>query len=208
MLPDTRFLGAVLAEPLGLELHMTVACGTASEGALSNAERERYRSLAMTARARSWLLGRAALKQLRARVDARADVDDLDFPNSRFSLTHSSDVALAVADTSGQLAGIGVDLEVDTTIRPEAARFFLTVREQNWLRGQPRERWSHDLLRLWCVKEALYKSNPANAGTVLGDYELLEPANACGKAFTRAGRPMEYSSWCASRTSIALSVYR
>lgn len=208
MLPDTDFLVSVLAEPLGLDLRMNVATKAASRQALSATERKRYRTLATSARAKSWLLGRAALKKLRADVDGRSDVDDLEFPNARFSLSHSSDVALAVADASGRLAGIGVDLEVDTIIRPDAARFFLTAREQLWLHDEARERWSHHLLRLWCVKEALFKSNPGNGGAVLGDHELLEPVNACGEARTLTGQTMEYASWCESRTCIALAVCR
>ena len=192
MLPDTRFLVSVLSEPLGLELRMNVASKAASEEALSATERERYRSLAPGARAMSWLLGRAALKNLRIEVDGRDDLDDLEFPNGRYSLSHSSNVALAVGDASGGLAGIGIDLEVDTTIHPDAARFFLTAVEQRWLHAQAVERWSHHLLRLWCIKEALYKSNPGNSGTLLGDHELIEPANASGEARTLAGRTLEY----------------
>lgn len=208
MLPDSRFLNSVLGEPLGLELQMTVAIEAAPRESLSRAECEHYRLLADTPRAASWLLGRTALKRLREKVDGRSDVDDLEFPSPQFSLTHSSDVALAVADASGQLAGIGIDLEMDTIIRPEAARFFLTGRERQWLDEQASDRWRHHVLRLWCLKEALYKSNPDNAGTILGDCELLDPAAVIGKARVFDGPMMEYASWQNSRTCIALAVCR
>ena len=208
MLPDTGFLKSTLGDPLGLDLHFNIISGQASASALSPAERQRYETVENTARATSWLLGRAALKSLRSQVEGRADIDELRFPNARFSLTHSAEVALAVAEPSGCLEGIGIDLEVDTHIRPTAARFFLTRREQAWLRSQACEHWSHHLLRLWCIKEAAFKANPRNAGTTLADHELERPADARGEARTSAGHKMEYASWCESRTCIALAVYR
>ena len=208
MLPDTGFLKSSLAEPLGLDLHFNVATGSVSAAALSLSEQEHYAGLQNTARAESWLLGRAALKSLRSRLDGCADIDDLSFPNARFSLSHSADVALAVAEPSGCLAGIGVDLEVDARLQPAAARFFLTDDEQAWLQSQALERCSHHLLRLWCIKEAVFKANPGNAGKLLADHEIQRPAEAKGEARTWTGRKMEYASWCESRTCIALAVCR
>ncbi len=212
MLPDTEFLKASLGDPLDLDLHFNLISGKASAADLGPAERRRYEAVENTARATSWLLGRAALKGLRSEVDGQVDgqagVDALSFPDRRFSLTHSAQLALAVAEPSGCLEGIGVDLEVDTHIRSAAARFFLTDREQTWLRSQARGRWCHHLLRLWCIKEAVFKANPGNAGTALADYTLERPGDAKGEARTSAGRKMEYASWCESRTCVALAVCR
>ena len=208
MLPDTRFLKSCLGDPLGIDLRLNIASGSAPARTLSASERRRYQSLESTVRARSWLLGRAALKSLRAEVDGRGDIDDLEFPNARFSLTHSADVALAVADTSGGLEGIGVDLEVDTTIKPAAARFFLTEREQQWLDDQAPRHWPHLLLRLWCIKEAVFKVNPGNAGSTLGDHELSDPGSPNGDACACTGQVMQYASWCEARTCVALAVCR
>lgn len=208
MLPDAGFLKSTLAEPLGLELHFSVAGGEASAANLSPSERMRYLSLEHTLRAKSWLLGRAALKSLRRELDGCTDIDALSFPNRRFSLSHSADMALAVAEPSGSLEGIGVDLEVDTRMQAQAARFFLTHRELQWLRSQASERWPHHLLRLWCIKEAVFKANPRNNTTMLMDHELDEPALACGRARARTGQKLEYTSWCESRTCIALAICR
>ena len=208
MLPDVRFLRSTLGEPLGLDLHFDVARGKCSAQGLSHAERTRYALLRKTARAESWLLGRAALKSLRRRVDGSTDIDALRFPNARFSLTHSGEVALAVAEPSGVLEGIGIDLELDTRMQAASARFFLTEGEQEWLRSQASERWPHHLLRLWCIKEAVFKANPGNTGTTLMDHEVDAPAEARGGAGASTGRRMEYASWCESRTCIALAVCR
>lgn len=208
MLPDMGFLKATLGEPLGLDLHFNIADQQACAATLSLAEQKRYQALENTARAKSWLLGRAALKSLRTKLDGRTDIDALRFPNARFSLSHSADVALAVAEPSGCLEGIGVDLEVDTRIQPAAARFFLTEHEQQWLQSQAAERWSHHLLRIWCIKEAVFKANPGNIGRTLADHELDRPADARGEARASTGQKMEYASWCESRTCIALAVCR
>ena len=208
MLPDTRFLKSALGDPLGLDLRLNITSGCVSTHALSAGERRRYQSLESTARARSWLLGRTALKALRTEMDGCADIDDLEFPNARFSLSHSADVALAVADPSGTLEGIGVDLEVDTVVQPAAARFFLTDREQQWLQEQAAKRWPHLLLRLWCIKEAVYKANPQNHGRTLGDHELAQPGSSSGEARACTGQIMQYASWCEARTCIALAVCR
>lgn len=208
MLPDVCFLKSALGDPLGIDLRLNIARGNTSKCTLSAGERKRYQSLESPVRAKSWLLGRSALKMLRSELDGREDIDDLEFPNARYSLSHSSDVALAVADASGSLEGIGVDLEVDTSIKPAAARFFLTEREQLWLDGQASRHLPHLLLRLWCIKEAVFKANPGNSGKTLGDHELAEPGDACGHARTRGGRLMQYASWCEARTCIALAVCR
>lgn len=208
MLPDTRILESTLGAPLDLALRMRMASGPVREEALSASARRRFASVKGTARERSWLLGRRALESLHADVGARADSGALEFPNSRFSLTHSAGVALAVADTSGKLGGIGIDLEVGTRIQPAAARFFLTEREQDWVQREPLWRRAHHLLRLWCIKEAVFKANPTNPGTLLGDHEVVDPADSCGKARGRTGATMEYASWCESRTCVALAVCR
>jgi len=208
MLPDTKFLKSTLGEPLGLDLLFNVTSGPATAAVLSPTEQERYEVLEDTARAEPWLLGRAALKSLRSQLDGCADIDNMRFPNGRFSLSHSADVALAVAEPSGCLEGIGIDLEVDARIQPAAARFFLSDSEQRWLQSQPSEHRPHHLLRLWCVKEAVFKANPGNAGKLLADHELQHPADGKGAASSVDGQTMEYASWCESRTCIALAVCR
>ena len=208
MLPDTDFLKSALADPLGLDVQFNVASGPVSASALSLAEQKRYQVLEDTARAESWLLGRAALKTLSSQLDGCADIDDLSFPNARFSLSHSAHAALAVSESSGCLEGIGVDLEIDAHIQPAAARFFLTDDERGWLQSQATEGWPHHLLRIWCIKEAVFKANPANAGKLLADHELRCPANGKGEARSSDGQKMEYASWCNSRTCVALAVCR
>lgn len=127
-------------------------------------------------RRQDWLLGRAALK-----AHGIGDTSTVVFPNRCLSLTHSAGVAVA-ARCDGDQAGVGVDLEAWRTIDPRAARFFLGPDERG------------DLLRLWTVKEALYKATPANAGAVLVDYRIDDPCALEGTAQDRNGRIFEYLS--------------
>ena len=128
-------------------------------------------------RRHDWLLGRAALKALLG-ID---DTSTVTFPNRSVSLTHSAGVAVA-ARCDGPQAGLGVDLEGWQTLDPRTARLFLHPHEHG------------DLLRLWTVKEALFKATPANDGAVFLDYEVADPHALDGRASDRHGRTFEYLS--------------
>ena len=128
-------------------------------------------------RRHDWLLGRAALKALLG----IADTSSVAFPNRTVSLTHSAGVAVA-AGCDGPQAGLGVDLEGWQKIDARTARFYLHAHEQG------------DLLRLWTVKEALFKATPDNATAVFLDYEVDDPHAVAGGARDRHGRTFEYES--------------
>ena len=53
-----------------------------------------------------------------------------------------------------------------------------------------------ELLRLWTVKEALFKANPGNRDTMLGQYLLADPSALAGSAGWRGeqGTPYRYAS--------------
>ena len=155
------------------DVDLAVATSPITVEALTPGERAR---LPGGRRRHDFLLGRAAL-----RAQGIADTTGLAFPNRCLSLTHSAGVAVA-ARCEGDQAGVGVDLEGWRTIDPRAARFFLRPQE------------SGDLLRLWTVKEALFKATPGNAGAVFVDYEVEDAAALGGAARDRHGRTFEYLS--------------
>jgi hypothetical protein len=128
-----------------------------------------------------WLRGRAALKLL---LGDDADTSTVTFPNRSLSLTHAAGWAVAACcdDDKGDHIGLGVDFEGDRQVDPRAARFFL----------RPQERG--DLLRLWTVKEALFKATPDNGGAMLLDYEVADANALAGTARDRAGRRFRYTS--------------
>ena len=87
------------------------------------------------------------------------------------------------------VVGIGIDYE---PWRPWAdlrtSRFFLRPSEQVHAVD------ARSLLRLWTVKEALFKSTPDNGDAVLLGYEIADPASSSGSARGPRGEPMRYVS--------------
>lgn len=102
------------------------------------------------------------------------------------SLTHSGDVAIAVAlPPEHGAAGIGIDLEHDRPIKPDMARLICGTHERAWLESLPAARRPAEVLRLWTAKEALYKADPAQGDAIVAEYTLAEP----GDVVTTGGRP-------------------
>jgi len=177
---DARSIEAAARRALGLELCLVVAARPLHRAALSAGESAVFRSLATAARRREWLTGRLALKRLLERLGAEADTSAIAFPHARYSLSHSAGVAVA-AGSGAPLRGLGVDVELRGGVDPRVARWFLTADEQSWVPSAGKDA-PHTLLRLWTVKEALYKADAGNAGRVLTDYCLAELGRASGCA--------------------------
>lgn len=178
---------------LGLDLRLAVAARPLDATRLSPAERPRFAALAAGARRTEWLTGRAALKRLLTQLGSCTDTAGIAFPSPRYSLAHSGGVALAAGLSGTTLRGIGVDLELRQRVDPRAARLFLSARERLHVRAAGARA---EVLRLWTIKEALYKSDPENAGRVLADYCLIEPACGRGRArLASGGTWFTYSSF-------------
>lgn len=94
------------------------------------------------------------------------------------SLTHSRDVAIAIAlPPRVHALGIGIDLEHDRPMKPDMARLICDRHERAWLESLPSERRDAELLRLWTAKEALYKADPAQGNAIVADYTLASPGD-------------------------------
>lgn len=101
-------------------------------------------------------------------------------PNGRStSLSHAQGISVAAA-VIGSRASIGVDVEENRTADPRTGRFFLREHELAWLDATPARNDEH--IRLWTVKEALFKADPGNVGTVLRSYALADPGARTGYA--------------------------
>jgi acyl carrier protein len=87
------------------------------------------------------------------------------FPHPRASVTHTGCAGAAAVLVGGAAAGVGVDLEHDQPVPSAGARFYLHDDEPH-----------DDLLRLWTVKEAMFKADPANATRLVHDYRADDPA--------------------------------
>jgi 4'-phosphopantetheinyl transferase EntD len=191
-----RRVAARLAQELGINFQIAIADRAIDSDWLTPGEREQLARLQTEARRTSWKIGRAALKQLRVLCGEDDDTSGLVFPSPCYSLTHSSGYAVAVGAVSAGLAGIGIDLEFLRPINPKIGQFFLTAHERVWIKGLPAAHRSTELLRLWTIKEALFKSDPYNRGAGLADYALAEPGDSRGQVIIRRGAVMVMQYVC------------
>lgn len=188
---------AAVAALLGVAVRIAGAAAPLAPWALSAAERARVERFPTEARRRDWLVGRAALKAL---LGPGADTAGLAFPHPRLSLTHAGGRAFAVT-TEGPAAGVGVDYEPRRSwVDPRTARFFLGPAER------AAATTADALLRLWTVKEALFKATPGNAGAVLGDYALDRPGAPGGTARGPGGALLRYATTPAAGGVLAVAV--
>lgn len=119
------------------------------------------------------------------RAAGRPDEPIASWPCPYASLTHSGEVAVAVALPPELSAiGIGVDLEHDRPIKPGMARLICDEHERAWLASLPAECHAAEVLRLWTAKEALYKADPAQGDAIVAEYALASP----GDLVTTGGR--------------------
>lgn len=173
-------------------------------GELTLGERGVFDNLKDGERREEWLRGRGRLKEVLRCLEESEDTSRLKFPNARFSLSHSGDRAMAVGipDTRG-IDGIGVDMERPRPVKAEAARFFLNEIERQRLTRSTES----DRLRLWTVKEALFKAHPENEGQGVKDYFILFPDRLSGSAVhPRSGRRFLYHSEASSEGVLTVAV--
>ena len=74
--------------------------------------------------------------------------------------------------------GIGIDFETDKYLDAASTRLFLSQRERMRLGAN-----TSQALRIWSIKEAIFKSDPNNHHHRVWNYELLNPTSHYGRAF-------------------------
>lgn len=94
------------------------------------------------------------------------------------SLTHAGGQGFALALRNSSYRGVGLDFEVWRDLDGRHQRLMLTRRE-NALVGNASSR---DLLRIWTVKEALFKADCNGQQRWVTSYELDQPARRTGTA--------------------------
>ncbi len=193
-------LEAEWAQFFGIRLLLAEARKPLDPLDLTPGEQEIWHTLSKV-REPSWLLGRAALHALLPRLGRAKDSSLLKFPEAQVSLTHTSYEALAVG-TSEAICGIGIDCEDDKTVKRAALRFFANEAERAAIDDDA------SALRLWTIKEALYKADADNGQETLISYRLAKPQAAEGEAYSREGRLFRYIARRTERgfTTLALRV--
>ena len=198
MVSCSQRLGRVLPQVTASGIHIMVAEQPIRLDELTSGERTRCHQFATAQRRDVWLRGRAALKMLLHHLGEHLDTTKLSFPHPRLSLTHSGTYAVAAGVAPDHfIGGIGVDLEIQQALHPEAARFFLTEEERRWFTRLRSNLKARELLRLWTVKEAVLKADVNNEGRMLADYRLAVPGVRSGVASVidlRSFRSFHYTS--------------
>ncbi len=166
-----------VAEHLETPLIVVRSDGDVETTRLNRAEHDRMAEFRHERRRRDWLLGRNALKQLLTALDRGDDTMAVTFPDRQVSLTHGGDTAFAAGTTTASL-GIGIDYEPLREIDTRIARWFLNEAETNWLNEQPECDRIAQLVRLWTIKEAAFKSYPDNAGMTLKEFSIIDAPGA------------------------------
>lgn len=148
------------------------------ERTLSARERSQLARTATSNHRRDWLISRRAMRLALGCAGLPTDSGAYRFPSSRVSLSHTDGMAVAavVLGDPQHVVGVGIDIEYPRSMDERAAPFFLSPAESTVPPDPAR------LLRLWTVKEALFKADPANAGGMLIDYAVDSCASAAGTA--------------------------
>ena len=155
---------------------------------LSATEKKQSDCLRGWPRREGWLRGRSALKKLLLSLKMDPDTSTLSFPHPTLSLSHTKDWAVAIGVLAGpmKIDGIGIDLELSRPVQDDHARFYLSKSECESAIDEDQR------LRLWTVKEALFKADPDNHDAVIGHYRVQTPSALSGQARNRKGRIFFY----------------
>jgi 4'-phosphopantetheinyl transferase EntD len=189
---DCRTLASAASRFFGVRLSIASAERSVELDRLSGEERDFLSSLGAPDRKSRWRRGRAALKDLLSELGESEDTHGLSFPHPRYSLTHSRTTALAAGSLSGSLVGLGIDLEYHRPVPAAAGPFFLGSDERDWLSDRSPAEQSRELLRLWTVKEALFKADPTNGAARLRDYPLADASQWGGSCSRAAAFELRY----------------
>ena len=137
-----------------------------------------------------WILGRSALKKVFEHLNKSIDVTKISFPNEYFSISHTKDcaVAIGILNSCESSNGVGIDLELNRKVDVKHTRYYLSKYESDLVNS------NDDLLRLWTVKEALFKADPNNDGGILKYYNVKNPKTLKGEAINKKGDTFYYNS--------------
>ncbi len=163
------------SETLRLPIRIGVCDSDDGAADLNSAETAQLERFETDARRRDWRRGRLALKAVLRSLDRSDDTSDIRLPAPQLSLTHGDGTAIAVG-TPQPDTHVGVDVEALRPVNMRMALWFLNEAELDWLsRREPSER-SAALIRLWTIKEAVFKCHPANDGLVMTDFTIRSPS--------------------------------
>ena len=175
-----------MGSDLGHDLTMANADTTFAYTSLTRPEWARLNEMSNTRRKNDWLRGRNALKQVLSALGRDTDTSTIAFPHRQLSLTHAGGEAFSVADIS-RTSGVGIDYEPLRSVNQKISRWFLNPLEQAWLDSLDYARVDDQIVRLWTMKEAAFKSFPGNKDGSLLDFTVVEPGARMSDVITACG---------------------
>ncbi len=178
-------------------IQVAVCRSDRDDAILNVAERAQLARFQTDERRRDWRRGRLALKSVLQSMGRSDDTSAIRFPHAQLSLSHGDGTAIAVG-TNSQSARVGVDFEAVRPVNERVARWFLNDAESEWLAQCAPAKRTESLIRLWTVKEAVFKCHPNNRGLVMTDFTIADPSSyrcevrcADGRRFRCASFPEE-----------------
>ena len=187
------------SETLQHPIHLVSATDPIEAGALDASDRRQLDGFCTVQRREQWLRGRQALIELARRLEIDEPSSALRPPRRGLSLTHDDPLSIAAGiDTN---AGIGVDLESWRPIKTPMLRWYLTDSECAQMRVQS----NFTRLRLWTIKEALYKASISNQGYALTDFEIDDISEMNGSASCN-GQRFRYTSLVLHRGILSIAL--
>lgn len=183
-------------------VYLASARAPLAEHLLDSTGRQRLASFTTTDRKNQWLRGRSALSAVAAKLDIETQLSALNPPCPGISLTHNDSISIAAGISTAQ--GIGIDFESWRQIEPAMLHCFLTETEQEQLTVAS----NFTRLRLWTVKQALFKASAANQGLLLTDFEMDEIAEMTGRArnCSRANSELRYTSFMLRQGLLSIAI--
>lgn len=184
-LARTSQLESFFSEHLGSPILLALCKDLPSIDFFNEAEQKLFATLSNEHRKKSWLQSRAALKDYLDRTRHSQDTSEWKFPNPLCSLSHTRNCGgvAGLANSDGRILGVGLDMEILQGLKVEASRFFMQASEMEYVFQLPElDQQKDEALRIWTVKEALFKSDPDNKGINLREYLLFNPGATVGKA--------------------------
>jgi 4'-phosphopantetheinyl transferase EntD len=198
----TKRLEIDLRRRLNGPVFLASARAPLAEHLLDSTDRQHLASFATVDRKNQWLRGRSALTAIAAKLDIEPRLSALNPPCPGISLTHSDRISIAAGISTAQ--GIGIDFESWRQIEADMLRCFLTANEQQQLTVPS----NFTRLRLWTVKQALYKASPANQVLQLTDFEIDQISAMTGRAqnCTRENSELRYTSFMLRQGLLSIAI--
>jgi phosphopantetheinyl transferase len=166
-------LESILNDGLQCTLRIAWVQGDFEPPSLSDSEQRNLDAFTNDKRRCSWLRARCALKRLLVAAGENSDTTRLTFPHKFYSLTHTTDTAVAVELVDKERGdGIGVDLERLRPVKEGIEKFFLNQNELDTINALEKGARQQALIRMWTIKEAIFKSDFAGQDTILRNYRV------------------------------------